>query len=89
MDNVYVIIYVDDVFDELIIMCVGDGENIFVIIIDVDVNVIYIWVQKIWKKVFCDVLDNIEFVVKNIVIMIVFKVSVLVGFVCFVIKENQ
>lgn len=88
MDNVHVTIYVDDVLDEPIIMCAGDGENILVITIDADANATHTWVQKTWKKVFRDALDNIESVVKNIATMIVSKASALVGSARPAIKEN-
>lgn len=78
VNNVKVIIYIDEVFDDLIEICVGVGENDFIIIIDKDVNVIYSWMREIWGKVLCDVWNKVKDIIECIIGFIVFKVGILI-----------
>lgn len=88
MKNVHVTIYVDDVLEEPIIICAGEGENKLVIIIDADANVTHNWEKKTWSKVLRDAWENIESVVKHIAQMIVSKTSALVGPRRLAVKEK-
>lgn len=44
----------DEVFDDLIIIIFGKGNNKFLIIIDSDVGVFFIWIEEMMVKVFWD-----------------------------------
>lgn len=49
------IIYIDEIFEDLIEVFVGVGDNEFVIIIDENVYVSYEWMKEIWSKIISDV----------------------------------
>lgn len=53
------IIYIDEVFEDLIEVIVGVGDNEFVIIIDENVDVSYDWMKEIWSKIIKDVWNNV------------------------------
>lgn len=62
----------DEVFDDLVIVFVGEGENKFLIIIDSDNGVDFIWMEEMFVKVFWDGWENGEEIVKNVVVCMVF-----------------
>lgn len=72
MDNVRVIIYIDGVFDELMVFSYGKEENKFVIILERDGGIDYIWVDKFLGKYFR---DGILGFINRICLILVFVVK--------------
>lgn len=67
-----VVIYIEDVFEELIVISSGVMEKNFVICIDKDGIVLFKWIKRIWKKKlkvkFGNIdLKDVKLFVKNIV----------------------
>lgn len=87
-DNVRVVIYIDDVFDDLIVVGIGVEENWFWIFIRSNGKVLYSWIKEMWSKIFCDGWEGVKLFVKKIFGFIVLKVRsvfVLVKEIFFVI----
>lgn len=87
-DNVRVVIYIDDVFDDLIVVGIGVEENWFWIFIRSNGKVLYSWIKEMWSKIFCDGWEGVKLFIKKIFGFIVLKVRsvfVLVKEIFFVI----
>lgn len=82
-DNVRVVVYIDDVFDDFIIVGIGVEENCFWIFIRSNGKVLYSWIKEMWSKIFCDGWEGVKLFIKKILGFIVLKVRV----VFVIVKE--